>query len=109
MLTREWARKLERDNIFVYSMTPGWVPNTDLFREQSTFNKAILKTAGFVGGRTVERGADTIVWLTSAEKIIGSNGGFFNQRKEEVCRFFNPADEKKLWDMCEYPLCTKMK
>ena len=109
MLTREWARKLERDNIFVYSMTPGWVPNTDLFREQSTFNKAILQTAGFVGGRTLEQGADTIVWLTSAEKIDGANGGFFNQRKEEMCRFFNLADEKKLWDMCEYLLCTKMK
>ena len=94
MLTHEWARKLESDNIFVYSMTPGWVPNTDLFREQSTFNKAILKTAGFVGGRTIEQGADTIVWLASAQKIEGNNGGFFNQRKEETCRFFNPADEK---------------
>ena len=109
MLTREWARKLESDNILVYSMTPGWVPNTDLFREQTTFNKAILKTAGLVGGRTVEQGADTIVWLASVDKINGSNGGFFNQRKEETCRFFNPADEKKLWDMCEYLLCTKMK
>lgn len=101
MLTREWARKLESDNILVYSMTPGWVPNTDLFREQTTFNKAILKTAGLVGGRTVEQGADTIVWLASVDKINGSNGGFFNQRKEEACRFFNPADEKRLWDKCE--------
>ena len=101
MLTREWARQLKSDNISVYSMTPGWVPNTDLFREQSTFNKAVLKTAGFVGGRTVEQGADTIVWLASAEKIEGTNGGFFNQRKEEKCRFFNPADEKILWDKCE--------
>ena len=56
MLTREWARKLKSDNIFVCSMTPGWVPNTDLFREQSVVNKAVLKTAGFVGGRTVETG-----------------------------------------------------
>lgn len=109
MLTREWARKLESDNIFVYSMTPGWVPNTDLFREQSIVNKAILKTAGLVGGRTVEQGADTIVWLASAEKIEGTNGGFFNQRKEETCRFFNPSDEKKLWDMCEYLLYKKKK
>jgi len=101
MLTREWARKLEKYNIAVYSITPGWVPKTDLFREQSTFNKAVLKTAGFVGGRTVEQGADTIVWLASAEKIEGTNGGFFNQRKEEKCRFFNPADEKILWDKCE--------
>ena len=101
MLTRVWAKHLIEKNIFVYSMTPGWVPNTDLFREQSTLNKVILKTAGFVAGRTVEQGADTIVWLAASEKIPGSNGGFFNQRKEEMCRFFNPADEKKLWDKCE--------
>ena len=101
MLTRVWAKHLIERNIFVYSMTPGWVPNTGLFREQSTFNKVILKTAGFVAGRTVEQGADTIVWLAASEKIPGSNGGFFNQRKEETCRFFNPADEKKLWDKCE--------
>jgi retinol dehydrogenase 12 len=109
MLTREWARKLESNNIFVYSMTPGWVPNTDLFREQSIVNKAVLKTAGLVGGRTVEQGADTIVWLASEDKINRSNGGFYNQRKEETCRFFNPSDEKKLWDMCEYLLCKKKK
>ncbi len=68
MLTREWARQMGKNNISVYSMTPGWVPNTDLFREQSTFNKAVLKTAGFVGGRTVEQGADTIVWLRFCRK-----------------------------------------
>lgn len=101
MLTREWAMHLGKNNISVYSMTPGWVPNTDLFREQSTFNKAVLKTAGFVGGRTVGQGADTIVWLASSENIPGSNGGFFNQRKEEKCKFFNQAEEKRLWDKCE--------
>ncbi|MCK7516866.1 MAG: hypothetical protein MZV64_03655 [Ignavibacteriales bacterium] len=39
--------------------------------------------------------------LASADKINGSNGGFYNQRKEEKCKFNNPADEKKLWDKCE--------
>lgn len=101
MLTREWARYFGKDDVSVYSMTPGWVPNTDLFREQSTFNKAVLKTAGFVGGRTVERGADTIVWLATSEKIPGSNGGFFKDRKEQACGFTNPADEKRLWDIYE--------
>jgi len=101
MLTREWAKRLLDKNISVYSMTPGWVPNTDLFREQSTFNKAVLKTAGFVGGRTVGQGADTIVWLSSSDKIPGSSGGFFKDRKELPCQFKNPEDEKKLWDICE--------
>ncbi|MCW8803344.1 MAG: SDR family NAD(P)-dependent oxidoreductase, partial [Ignavibacteriaceae bacterium] len=101
MLTREWAKNLQSKNISVYSMTPGWVPNTDLFREQSTLNKAVIKTVGFVGGRSVEQGADTIVWLASSNKIDGSNGGFFKDRKELVCQFNNPENEKKLWDKCD--------
>ena len=101
MLTREWAKRLLDKKISVYSMTPGWVPNTDLFREESTLNKVVIKTAGVFGGRSVEQGANTIVWLASTNKIEGSNGGFFKDRKELVCQFNNPEEEKRLWDICE--------
>ena len=101
MLTREWARRLEKDNVSVYSLTPGFIPDTELFREQNVVGKFLLKAFALIEGRTIEEGADTIVWLASADKIDGSNGGFYNQRKEEKCKFNNPADEKKLWDKCE--------
>ena len=101
MLTREWARRLEKDNVSVYSLTPGFIPDTELFREQNVVGKFLLKAFALIEGRTIEEGADTIVWLASAEKIDGSNGGFFNQRKEEKCKFNNPDEEKKLWDKCE--------
>ncbi|MCK7516867.1 MAG: SDR family NAD(P)-dependent oxidoreductase [Ignavibacteriales bacterium] len=32
MLTREWARRLEKDNISVYSLTPGFIPDTELIQ-----------------------------------------------------------------------------
>ena len=101
MLTREWARRLEKDNISVYSLTPGFIPDTELFREQNIVGKFLLKAFALIEGRTIQEGADTIVWLASADKINGSNGGFYNQRKEEKCKFNSPADEKKLWDKCE--------
>jgi len=101
MLTREWARRLEKDNVSVYSLTPGFIPDTELFREQNVVGKFLLKVFALIEGRTIQEGADTIVWLASADKINGSNGGFYNQRKEEKCKFNNPADEKKLWDKCE--------
>lgn len=101
MLTREWARRLEKNNISVYSMTPGFIPDTELFREQNVAGKLLLKMFALIEGRTIEEGADTIVWLATADKIEGSNGGFFNQRKEEKCKFNNPDEEKKLWDKCE--------
>jgi len=101
MLTREWARRLEKDKISVYSMTPGFIPDTELFREQNLAGKLLLKMFALIEGRTIEEGADSIIWLASAEKINGSNGGFFNQRKEERCKFNNPEEEKRLWDKCE--------
>lgn len=101
MLTREWARRLEKDNISVYSLTPGFVPSTELFREQNVVGKFLLKVFALIEGRTIEEGADTIVWLASADKINGSNGGFYNQRKEEKCKFNNPEEEKRLWEKCE--------
>lgn len=101
MLTREWARRLENDNISAYSLTPGFIPDTELFREQNVVGKFLIKVFALIEGRTIEEGADTIVWLASVEKIIGSNGGFFNQRKEEKCKFNNPEDERRLWDKCE--------
>lgn len=101
MLTREWARQLENYGIKVYSMTPGFIPSTDLFRDQNFIGKAFLKLFGLIEGRTIQQGADTIVWLASTEKIPGSNGGFFKDRKEEKCKFFNPDEEKKLWNKCE--------
>ncbi len=101
MLTREWARRLENYNISVYSMTPGFVPSTELFREQNVVGKFLLKVFSLIEGRTIEEGADTILWLASADKITESNGGFYNQRKEEKCKFNNSEEEKKLWNKCE--------
>jgi retinol dehydrogenase-13 len=101
MLTREWAIRLEKDNVSVYSLTPGFIPDTELFREQNVVGKFLLKAFALIEGRNIQEGADTIVWLASTDKINGSNGGFYNQRKEEKCKFNNPADEKKLWDKCE--------
>lgn len=101
MLTREWARRLKKDNISVYSMTPGFIPTTDLFREQNAVEKFLLKIFALILGRTIQEGADTIVWLASSDKIKGSNGGFYYQRKEEKCKFNNPEEEKRLWNKCE--------
>lgn len=101
MLTREWAKELQEKNISVYSMTPGFVPETDLFREQMFGARIVFGIMKYFGARTIKQGADTTVWLASAETITGSNGGFFRDRKEVPCEFNNAADEKKLWDICE--------
>lgn len=101
MLTREWARRLADKHISVYSMTPGFVPETDLFREQMFGARLVFGIMKYFGARTIKQGADTSVWLATEKNIPGSNGGFFRDRKEVACEFTNPAAEAKLWEICE--------
>lgn len=55
MLTREWARRLEKENISVYSLTPGFIPDTELFREQNAVGKFLLKAFALIEGRTIDQ------------------------------------------------------
>jgi NAD(P)-dependent dehydrogenase (short-subunit alcohol dehydrogenase family) len=64
-LTRIFATELKETNILINSACPGPV-KTDM--------------PGATGSRTVEQGADTIVWLATL-KNDGPTGGFFKDRK----------------------------
>lgn len=64
-ITRHIAHELSSKNISVNAFCPGWV-KTDM--------------GGKSAPRSVEQGADTAVWLATAEKI--KTGKFFRDRKE---------------------------
>ena len=64
-ITRHLAYELKSKNISVNAMCPGWV-KTDM--------------GGKSAPRNVEQGADTAVWLATADKI--PTGKFFSDRKE---------------------------
>jgi retinol dehydrogenase-13 len=101
MLTRAWARRGDKDGVAMYSVTPGFVPSTSLFREQTRGAKVLLKALAPLIGRSVARGADTIVWLASTPSPPGPSGAFFKDRREVACEFNDPAHEGRLWEMCE--------
>ncbi len=63
--TKIFSADLAGSNIRVNSMCPGWV-HTDM--------------GGEAAPRTVEQGADTAVWLATADEI--PNGKFLRDRKE---------------------------
>ena len=63
-LTRHLAYELESRQISVNAVCPGWV-KTDM--------------GGKSAPRSVERGAETIVWLATTEKTV--TGKFFRDKK----------------------------
>jgi NAD(P)-dependent dehydrogenase (short-subunit alcohol dehydrogenase family) len=70
-LTRMLAKELRRERILVNSVCPGWVA-TD---------------TGGAGGRTVEEGAEGIVWAATLRND-GPSGGFF--RDVDCAPFLRP-------------------
>jgi NAD(P)-dependent dehydrogenase (short-subunit alcohol dehydrogenase family) len=65
VITRVLASELKGTNILVNSMSPGWV-RSDM--------------GGPKAPRSIEEGADTAVWLATADNLPG--GRFFQDRKE---------------------------
>jgi dehydrogenase/reductase SDR family protein 12 len=99
VLTREWARRLEPDGVYVHAMHPGWA-DTKGVREWLPVFRAV--TRPFI--RTPEEGADTIVWLGSAPQAIQSAGQLWQDRRTRpfTYRFGAGPDEGtvpgRLWD-----------
>lgn len=77
ILTELWAEKLAKSNVVVHSMHPGWVKTAGVRDSLPTFNK-------FMGPllRTVKQGADTIVWLASAQEPAETTGKFWFDRQQ---------------------------
>jgi NAD(P)-dependent dehydrogenase (short-subunit alcohol dehydrogenase family) len=107
MLTREWARRLKPDRIWVNSMSPNLTPETDLFRQESPAMKRFMRLLGKLFGNPVEEGADTAIWLAADPGLEGRTGGFFRRRRAVKCKFDNPRMEKSLWEHCQ-ALTTKI-
>lgn len=99
MLSWAWADKLKAEGITVNAMSPGLV-NTELNRGAGGIFK-MLFTLTKLFAKTPEQGADTIVWLALSPEVANVSGKFFDNRKEIACKFREPSQVAKLWDVCQ--------
>jgi hypothetical protein len=52
-------------------------------------------------GKPAAEGADTAVYLAASPDIEGRSGGYWIDRRERRCRYRDPAQEERLWALCE--------
>ena len=98
LFTWALARRLAGSGVSANAMTPGLVVDTGLYRHMPPEVLARMRQRG---GRSVEQGADTAVWLASSAEVDGLSGQLFDQRRAIPCEFRNPEAEERLWGICE--------
>jgi NAD(P)-dependent dehydrogenase (short-subunit alcohol dehydrogenase family) len=90
LFTRELARRLEGTGVTANALHPG-VINTKLLH--------VL----FAGGASVERGAETTVYLADSPEVEGTSGGYFKNSRPARSPFLegDDHDARRLWESSE--------
>lgn len=92
-----------KGGVIANAVTPG-VVNSDLGRSVAApWMFWAMKPLLSLIMRTVDKGAETVVWAASSPEVEGSGGKFFMDLKEMECSETSKDDElaKKLWEACE--------
>ncbi|HTP54040.1 MAG TPA: SDR family NAD(P)-dependent oxidoreductase [Thermoplasmata archaeon] len=101
LLTREFARRFGADGPTVNSVHPGFVRSGFAQNNSGAF-AALVKVAGWIGGRSLVRGADTAVFVASDPSLAGVSGGYFSGRRlrpgSGASR--DPTVAKELFERC---------
>lgn len=101
-LNEMWAERTDPAEIVFHSMHPGWADTPGVEASLPTFRKIVGPLL-----RSVEQGADTIVWLAAADEASSSSGEFWHDRRPRSIhklpstgRTDTPERRAALWDWC---------
>jgi dehydrogenase/reductase SDR family member 12 len=98
-LSAQWAKRAAGTGVAFHAMHPGWVRTPGIARSLPTFSRLLGPLL-----RTPEQGADTIVWLASADPDRLGTGRFWHDRRRRpVYRVPGARPEagdegQRLWD-----------
>jgi dehydrogenase/reductase SDR family member 12 len=107
VITEEWADRLRGSGIVVHAMHPGWV-DTQGVRDALPLFRVVVGPII----RSPEEGADTIVWLGSANEPLQSTGLFWHDRRPRPTHYLlgpseeTDTDRERLWQYCSALLET---
>ena len=104
-LSREWARRLAGTGITFHAMHPGWVDTPGIAAALPGFHRAMRPLL-----RTPGEGADTIVWLATADPARLGSGRFWHDRRPRAeyrlpWTHEAPGAAPLLWDRIESAGC----
>jgi NAD(P)-dependent dehydrogenase (short-subunit alcohol dehydrogenase family) len=103
-LAELWAARLDRAEVVVHAMHPGWVDTPGVARSLPTFRRLVGPLL-----RTPAEGADTAVWLVASDgRPLASTGRFWLDRRVRAThrlpatrRADTDAERAALWAWCE--------
>jgi NAD(P)-dependent dehydrogenase (short-subunit alcohol dehydrogenase family) len=101
ILSELWAQRLRGSGVVVHSMHPGWVDTPGLRTSLPGFGAVMSMLL-----RSPQEGADTILWLASADEPMRSSGRFWHDRRPRPTHLLpwtteSVGDRERLWAECD--------
>ncbi|HWB63164.1 MAG TPA: SDR family oxidoreductase [Chitinophagales bacterium] len=103
LFTFELAERLKDTNVTANCLHPGMV-NTDIGNKYGTWYSKLLWTlASHIGGISIEKGAETSVYLASSDEVKGVTGKYFDKckQKDAAALARDKQLQKELWRVSE--------
>jgi len=99
-LSAEWASRMAGTRVAFHAMHPGWADTPGIAAALPGFHGVMRPLL-----RTPEQGADTIVWLATADPALLGTGGFWHDRRRRrehrlPCTREDASARGQLWDQC---------
>ncbi|GAB1597828.1 retinol dehydrogenase 11-like [Argonauta hians] len=106
MFTYELAERIRNKNITVNCCCPGFVPETNLGRDQNAFKRFLLNYVAYYFlrymniAKTLDEGTDAIMECAVGEKLKGITGKFFrnHQEAQSSLESLDKSLRTELWD-----------
>jgi len=91
-----------QDRVSINVLHPGFV-DTNIAGNEGNFIKYIVKFGAKMFARTVDKGADSSIYLSTSDEVQGVSGKYFFKCREikSSRASYNQEDWKMVWDLCE--------